>query len=342
MASRSSKASSSSPADVVALRLPVPWTVGHVNAYLLRGDPLTLIDPGPRTSRTWDALETALAREGVAVEDIELVLLTHHHADHAGLAGTVRERSGCLVGAHELVAEFMADEPAARAAEIDYDTALLTLHGASEEVAATVREVSDAARECSGSVHVDVRLAAGDTITAGGRDLHVLLVPGHSPTDTLFSDDGIAFSGDHLLAAMRTVLLAERPPRGSADPRARRPLLPTYRASLARTAELGLRLALPGHGDAIPAPEPLMRQRLEEHVARGDRLCAAMPSAPFTAWELVAQQRGRRPLDSTDLPVSAAFIVLSDVLAQIDVLIERGRVRELPERDVLYERLPRP
>jgi glyoxylase-like metal-dependent hydrolase (beta-lactamase superfamily II) len=36
------------------------------------------------------ALDSALAQEGLLLSDIELVMVTHHHDDHVGLACTVR------------------------------------------------------------------------------------------------------------------------------------------------------------------------------------------------------------------------------------------------------------
>src|SRR3954447_18845872 len=81
---------------VTAIPLPLAY-VGTVNAWLLRGDPLTLIDTGPREDRALAALEAGLRRHGLRMEDIELVLATHHHLDHVGLAETIRRRSGATV-----------------------------------------------------------------------------------------------------------------------------------------------------------------------------------------------------------------------------------------------------
>src|SRR5438876_9586377 len=70
-------------------RLPLrtPFAVGAVNAYLLAGEPLTLVDTGPATEEAWADLEAGLAGLGYGVGDIGRVLLTHGHVDHWGLAG---------------------------------------------------------------------------------------------------------------------------------------------------------------------------------------------------------------------------------------------------------------
>src|SRR3954453_15074676 len=59
----------------VRIPLPLPH-IGSVNAWLLPGEPLTLIDTGPCDDAALDALEAGLRRAGVRLEDLELVLVT--------------------------------------------------------------------------------------------------------------------------------------------------------------------------------------------------------------------------------------------------------------------------
>ncbi|MCW3001060.1 MAG: fold metallo-hydrolase, partial [Conexibacter sp.] len=240
--------SSSLPEPV---RLPLPFPIGRVNAWLLRGDPLTLVDAGARWDEGMPALEAALSTHGVRIDDVELLVLTHHHDDHAGLAHDVRERSGCQVAAHVATAERLADVPCHRAVEDVWQVALLRLHGAGEETTATVAEVTAKAAGWQASVLVDRVLEDADVLRAGDHELEVLLRPGHSPTDTLFvARAGWALLGDHLLAPSASAVLAERP-RGVDDPRLRLRALPRYREGLRKTAAQGLSEGFAGHGAAI-------------------------------------------------------------------------------------------
>ena len=84
--------------EVRRLALPVPY-LGSVNLWLLEGEPLTLVDTGPRNTVALETLEEQLAAHGYAIGDIELLLLTHHHLDHTGLARTIRSRSDARVAA---------------------------------------------------------------------------------------------------------------------------------------------------------------------------------------------------------------------------------------------------
>src|SRR4051794_21120684 len=93
--------------DPIRIPLPLPH-VGSVNSWLLRGEPTTLVDTGPRDEEALTALEAGLARAGLRGEDLELVLVTHHHVDHTGLAATIARRSGARVAAFERAAAYGA------------------------------------------------------------------------------------------------------------------------------------------------------------------------------------------------------------------------------------------
>jgi glyoxylase-like metal-dependent hydrolase (beta-lactamase superfamily II) len=320
-------------AEPVRIELPTPFPIGTVNAYLVLGSPLTLVDAGPRTAEALAALEAALGAVGAALEEVEQLVLTHHHVDHAGLAETVRARAGCPVVAHSIVAGLLRDLPATRAAQDAWAAALLHLHGAPPDVVETVAAVSSGAEGLSESVHVGRELADGDTVRAGGRDLRVLLRPGHSVGDTLFVDrDGWAIVGDHLLSIGPSVAVAERPP-GDADPRRRPQALVGYRRSLAATAALGLARALAGHGAPVDDPASAIAARVGVQERRAARLLRELEGGPRTAWELVETIRGGRVLGGVGHPISEAFVVFSDIVAHLDLLTAEGRAEEVERGD---------
>src|SRR5256885_4355128 len=121
--------------EPVQLPLPVPF-LGAVNAWLLEGEPLTLVDTGPVRCDSLTALEAGLAARGYGVEDLELVLLTHHHLDHTGLASTIRERSGARVAALAATAAWGTGYHARAAEERTFTEDLLAAHGVPAPVVA--------------------------------------------------------------------------------------------------------------------------------------------------------------------------------------------------------------
>ena len=84
------------------LRLPCPWPgVPHVNAWALSaGDGIVLVDTGIHEEGALAELERTLAQIGHRLEDVRLLVCTHAHSDHYGLAAPIVERAGCELWMH--------------------------------------------------------------------------------------------------------------------------------------------------------------------------------------------------------------------------------------------------
>ena len=52
---------------IIPISLPTPFYIGAVNVYLIKEDPLTIIDTGPKTKEAVDALRAGLRQAGVSV-----------------------------------------------------------------------------------------------------------------------------------------------------------------------------------------------------------------------------------------------------------------------------------
>ncbi len=306
--------------EILDIALPLPH-IGSVNCWLLKGDPLTLVDAGPREERALAALERGLQRHGVRVEDIELVIGTHHHLDHVGLAATIQRRSGARVAVLDATARYAERYEDRIATDRRFSRALMAHHGVPPETIGSAEDFWDYIREGSERFDADVRLRDGDSICAGGRDLRVLARPGHSSTDTLFVDERgrLAFVGDHLLAGIssNTEIYPAAEPNGT-RPRARI----EYLANLRRTAGLPLERLLTGHGRPVAEHARLVEQRLEEHRRRCRRIAAILEAGPRTAFAIAAGLWPERTLREQPL------LVVWEVLGHLDLLIEAGQAAE--------------
>ena len=173
------------PSVNTTIAIDLQWA-GHprsIASALLRSEHSNvLIDPGPAS--TLDTLRQQLEREGVRVADLNAILLTHIHLDHAAATGAlVRENPRLKVYVHERGAEHMADpSKLLRSASRLYGDSLERLFGEFLPVPASNLSV----------------LHGGEILTQGSRQLRVLYTPGHASHHVTYFDpaEGIAFVGD--------------------------------------------------------------------------------------------------------------------------------------------------
>jgi glyoxylase-like metal-dependent hydrolase (beta-lactamase superfamily II) len=311
--------------SVSVIRLPLPH-IGSVNAWLLRGDPLTLVDTGPNSDAAMEALEAGLRQAGVRLDDIELVLATHHHLDHVGLAPAVRRRSGATVAVLDAVADYVADYH--REIELDraFSHRLMAAHGVPDRVIEDNEDFWGFLRDNSAAFEADVRLADGDVVRAGGRDLEVLSRPGHSRTDTLFVDarGKLAFVGDHLLA--RVSSNTEISPVGAAEGARPRPRT-EYLRNLERTAAMPLETLLTGHGRTVTKVGALVGERLAEHRIRAARIAGILLREPQTAYGIAGHLWPRKTVREQPL------LVVWEVLGHLEILLAAGVASEVRSDD---------
>ncbi len=189
------------PAGVDHLSLPTPFPVGPVNAYVLVGDPLTIVDPGMLWADTIDLIAAGLARHGHTVADLTQVVVTHGHPDHFGAAGWLAANSDAVIVAGRAEAPKLLGR-LDRTRLVD----LVTLLGIPEEVRDTFATFYDSVRDLTHPIDADrlVLLDDGDTLAAGDRTWHAHVTPGHAVGHLSLYDptDRTLLSGDHLLACL--------------------------------------------------------------------------------------------------------------------------------------------
>ena len=351
------------------LRIPTPFAVGRVNCYLVEDRPLTLVDTGPNSGKSLDELQHQLEGLGHAIEDLELIVITHQHIDHLGLVDILASRSGADVAAIDVVVPFVESYGADTERDDSFAAGLMLRYGIPEDLVAALRSVSASFRGWGAAASVTRPLADGEALELRDRTLEVQLRPGHSPSDTLFWDAErrVLLCADHLIAHISSNPLLSRPldgsnqapqrrrgsaslrsashqapqrRRGSASLRSashQRPkALVTYLRSLARTRELPAEILLPGHGEPITDHVTLIDERFALHRRRAAKLRRLIEERPRTAYELAQELWG-------NIAVTQAFLTLSEVVGHVDLLIDAGVVREVSDEGVVrFEATGRP
>jgi glyoxylase-like metal-dependent hydrolase (beta-lactamase superfamily II) len=312
-------------AGIHRLAIPTPFQVGRVNAYLIEDSPLTLVDSGPNSAKAMDELEQALAARGHAVEDIELLIVTHQHIDHFGLASILARRSGAEVAALDRLAPYLARFGQEAESDDLFAQGIMLRHGIPADIVTALRAVSASFRAWGSAVEITRPLADGAELALRDRSLKVLHRPGHSPSDTVFLDQSrsILLAADHLIKHISSNPLLARPLGAGADlAAAQRPqALVTYLSSLQKTRAMELSLVLPGHGEPIADHVGLIDERFRLHRRRAEKIRRLIASRPQSAHEIAHELWG-------NVAVTQAFLTLSEVLGHVDLLLADGSVLE--------------
>jgi hydroxyacylglutathione hydrolase len=199
------------------------------NIYLILDEVVALIDAG--TGMNFDRVKENLQRFGAKSKDIELLINTHCHYDHAGGDPAFLKTSNCELAIHELDAEPLRAGDGAVTLAANFGTQMEPLEPTrilreddKIELGSLALEVMHTPGHTRGSISLYERekkmLFSGDTVFCGGvgrvdlptGDLKAMrkslqrleglevqeLLPGHGPT----AEKG---GGRHIEAALRTL-----------------------------------------------------------------------------------------------------------------------------------------
>ncbi|WP_026910651.1 MBL fold metallo-hydrolase [Patulibacter minatonensis] len=311
------------PDGIVTFEVPTPFGVGPVNVYVVEG-PLTLVDTGPATALALETLERELGARGHRVEDLERIVLTHHHVDHFGLAGQLVRRSGAEVHAFGGIAGWLGDYAARATAEMRFIEKRLIRHGLPPEVALGARAADTLVRGYAESVAVDHELAEGGVLRFDDREWQVHHRPGHSTSDTVFHDRAARtlVAGDHLLAQVSSNAVLSEPlgtDEAGADPTERLTPLRDYAASLDLTHAMDVDLVLAGHGPPVTDHRELIERRVASREKRLDRIVGEVAAGHATAFDVGRVIWGRTAFVQVHL-------VMSEVIGHLELLEGAGRI----------------
>lgn len=311
------------------ITIPTPFPVGPINCYLAQADELTLIDTGAKTDEAILALRDQLKARGLAFRDIHRIIITHAHVDHFGLAAQIVAESGAQVYAYKNNRWWLADFENEWERRYDFYRETFLASGAPSEYAERVIAGMRRLTGFAASIPADcfVPLEDGEAIHLGSDEWRVVFAPGHaSGLICLYEPKSrTLISSDHLLRDVTSNPVLEPPLRGETErPRA----LVDYVASMKKTAQMNIRLALPAHGAPIDDVRALIEARLAFHRARLDHIAQQLDCCATTAYELCGILFPQ--LKSYDI-----FLGLSEVIGHLDVLEVEGRVRRVQENNVV-------
>lgn len=307
---------STAPSYLHTFPIPTPFPVGPVNVYLAEGEPLTLVDTGPRYDPARESLEEALRGCGYRVSDLQRIVLTHAHVDHCGLAAELARVSGAEVLTHAANVPWL--DKRAHTRRLAFYWKVMRWAGVPAKTLVGLFGMRRGVGRFDEPVVPDGTLADGDLLRLGDEDWQVLHTPGHAGgLICLYQPQRrLLISSDHLLRDISSNPLVEPPAPGETE-RPRR--LVEYMAQLQRVYEFDITLALPGHGPSITDHRALIRKRLAFHEARACCVLETLGDEALTVHEVASAIFP--VLDSINY-----FLALSEVIGHLQWLEFEGRV----------------
>jgi glyoxylase-like metal-dependent hydrolase (beta-lactamase superfamily II) len=307
------------------LRLPLPWPgVPHVNAFAVAAvDGVVLVDTGLHEPGAMLQLERALHQAGLRLEHVRLLVCTHAHSDHYGLAAPIIERSGCELWmhpnhAHMTKAAGDPDRAFERRVEVARQSGVPAALVAEFESARRgqgfgIAEIVMPGRELVEGVELDTDL--------GTWQVHE--TPGHAPSHVVLHqpDRGLLLSGDHLLGRVSLYYDYGYTPDPAGE----------FLDSLDVVDGLDVSLVLAGHGRPVRDARALAEANRVAVRERLDRVRQALADGPRTPFDVVP-----RVLDTELPPAMMIGWGLSETLCYLTHLERRGEAVKLdgggPER----------
>ena len=301
------------------LRLPLPWPgVPHVNAWAISaGSGIVLVDTGLAGPGAPAQLELALREAGLRLEHVRLLVCTHAHSDHYGLAGSIVDSAGCELWMHPNHAHLTAhlNDPerglerrieVARQSGVPDSVIAETYEARRGEPVGVERFVAPA-RDLLPGVEVETDL---------GR-WQVYETPGHAPSHVcLHQPDGrLLISGDHLLGRISLYYDFGYTPDPAGE----------YLESLDVVDRLDTDLCLAGHARPFREVSKKIEATRGTVLERIERVRACLGGVPKSPFEIVPEFLGEP--DPSPMMLNWG---LNEVLVYLNHLEKRDHAQRHP------------
>ena len=306
--------------NIYCIEVPLEGSaLGVLNAYFFRGPEADfLMDTGFNTAACEASLRESLKKLDYRPENFNIIN-THLHVDHTGLDHWfIGEQGHIYIG------------------EIDYAAMLRHYRGEGYKRGDRDRREGadqtlfldmlnkgpegDKRRKLIFDDSKFVGLKDGDVIDTGICKLKMVLVPGHTPGNTMYyiEDKKIMFTGDHILFDISPNITFWPGMEGALD---------EYLKSLEYSKQFDVELALPGHrkpGDYYRRIDRL----LLHHQHRLDQIVGIIGNEPgLNAYEIARKMHWKIHLDKDgNFPPAQMWFAAGECMSHLDKLVKDGKV----------------
>ncbi|MFF5993161.1 MBL fold metallo-hydrolase [Lysinibacillus sp. KU-BSD001] len=288
-----------------------------INCYLYQqGESLTLIDAGIDLPAFREFFEQKLKEYGFTIDDIDQILLTHHHGDHIGLVNHIVKQKQVPLYAHHVAIERLQLTEAYQLRKRQFFHQLYEEY-ASLELAGPRLKKMEQTYQNTEALKINAPIIAfsdGDTVCG----LQVMEVPGHSPDSVLFYDSETKwlFVGDLVLYTGTTNALIDHDEQLN--------LLPTvmqYRQSLEKCLQLDTSVIYAGHQQSFSNLSEIVEKNLQRIDFKLARIVRKVAEGHKTALDLAKAIYGDRM--KREFPLIMSEIIGYVTYAEMQGMVEK-------------------
>lgn len=316
---------------IIPIAVPTPFYIGDVNVYLVKEDPLTLIDTGPKTPEAIRALREGLQQNGVKLSDIRRIVLTHAHEDHCGLAKTIRDEAK---NAEIFVHNWETGHLFGRLSQEEHRK-LIFRAGVPVEVWNKMQGFYQSFEGLTDALDNNEfsELKDESELEFSSGVLKVLHTPGHTPGScSLFREaNRTLICGDCVLKRITPNPVLSPDP---INPNKRFKSLGEYLVSLARIRSVSPTYIYGGHGEPIADYEEIFHRYVRAIDERQAKIISLLDKNGSTAFDIAQKLFPQAIGEDTQ-----RFLAISESIAHLDYAESQGKIAvEMKEGIEVYRK----
>jgi glyoxylase-like metal-dependent hydrolase (beta-lactamase superfamily II) len=299
------------------ITLPMPFRLKHVHVYaLVNGNDVALFDTGFKVGGSYEKLESDLTSIGLGIKSVRDIYLTHVHADHCGMAGLIKEKSGAKIHLSAV-----ADESNQNYSNIDLLTSRMKkfylLHGMSGEEIEALIVMFSGLRNIISTFQGDDHLQPNKIYEFGAWNFEIIFTPGHSNGHVCyyFPKEKFLLSGDTVLPQITPNLSPDLVDENF------RPLH-SFLHSLQLLETLPVEKIYPGHGNVFSDLKTRTKEMREHHTERTQLILNCISATPKTTFQVSQEIFGSDLLDFDK------FLALNETYVHLLELKLKGAIKE--------------
>jgi glyoxylase-like metal-dependent hydrolase (beta-lactamase superfamily II) len=266
-------------------------------------------------------------------QDINLIMTTHIHPDHFGLAGKLQELCQAELALHEIEKLIIDSSHEWTGMILEEMRDWLRLNGVPTDHFPELEDPSMGAVNLFAKAVPDRGLKHGEIVSTGIFDLQVYWTPGHSPGHMCLYEPAhkILFSGDHILPVITPNISIHAGTHGNP--------LGDYLESLKIIGGVNMKLGLPAHEEVFTDLPARINQLFIHHEDRKSEIIATIEDQSKTAYEVsseISWMEGQITWD--ELGPLDKRIAVTEALAHLEALRIDNKIEKIEQEGLaLYK-----